>query len=422
MDNALTIAPRSIQEAEALSLSLAKSALLPEAMRGKAADILVAIMTGAELGFAPMMSLRAIVVIKGRPTLSADALGAMCMRRPEVCEYLTLVESSPAIATYATKRKGAKKETTLAFTIGDAQTAGLAGSDTYRKFPAAMLRARALSAICRAVYPDICLGLYDADELTDHPAPPPSAPRVERDVTPALEAVAPVRGPSPVVDAIAPTHEQLHQRPLENPVSIPTTYPSDALVAELVSLGATAEGIAARLGHAPGSDGKDAAQLKRWIVATKKKRDAMPKPDLEEAARLEVQKQAEESLAQADAKRAAAIPDGLLRDGPEQWHPDTRPRDYPKPAEKVPATKEQREEAFQFYVAFIKAATAAAQLAVKKLEWMEDWRLTDQDRKALGRSSGTKYEQLMADAVLVVEDRKRRANMQIDDKTSDVPL
>ena len=69
--------------------------------------------------------------------------------------------------------------------MADAVTAGLAGGDNWRKHPKAMLRARALSAIARLVYPDLLLGVYDPDELTPQP---------ERDVTPvvlpAAEAIA----------------------------------------------------------------------------------------------------------------------------------------------------------------------------------------------------------------------------------------
>ncbi len=223
MNEIQIVAPQTIHETEALSLSLAKSALLPEALRGKQADILATILTGAELGLAPMQSLRGIQIIKGKPTLSADTMGALCKRRSDVCEHLSLTASSPTGCTYETKRRG-EKPTTMTFTIEDAQRAGLAGSDTYRKFPAAMLRARCLSAICRAVYPDLCLGLYDPDELADAPAAkeakkerevnaaPASPPILAKDHPPALVVVPAHATPMPppkrrlaIKDESAPT-------------------------------------------------------------------------------------------------------------------------------------------------------------------------------------------------------------------------
>lgn len=179
------ITPKNLEESERLSVTLAKSMLLPHDLKGKPSDVLAIILTGAELGLAPMQAVRGIQVIKGKPSLSADLMAALCKRRKDVCEYLTPVELTAEKAVYETKRVGDPKPTTMAFTIQDAQRAGLAGSDTYRKFPQAMLKARCLSAICRAVYPDVCMGLYDPDELAPAANVDTPPPLVEKDVTPA---------------------------------------------------------------------------------------------------------------------------------------------------------------------------------------------------------------------------------------------
>jgi hypothetical protein len=172
------ISPRSLAEAKELASTLSTARTIPEALQKAPADVLAIVMAGAELGLAPMQSLRALVLIKGKPTLSADAMGALVKSRRDVCEYLVLDSSDAKAATYTTKRVGDPKPTTLSFAIEDATRAGLNG-DNWRKFPAAMLRARALSAICRAVYPDLILGVYDPDELeapVEKEVPPPSSP------------------------------------------------------------------------------------------------------------------------------------------------------------------------------------------------------------------------------------------------------
>lgn len=185
MSNELVvITPRSIEEAERLASTLARAHTLPEALRQKPADILATILTGAELGLAPMQAVRGIQIIKGRPTLSADTMGALVKRRSDVCEYLVLKESTAERAVYVTKRRGDPDATTMTYTIQDAQRAGLVGGDNWRRYPQAMLRARCLSAICRAVYPDLCLGLYDPDEMSE-PTDAPAPAAVEKDVTPA---------------------------------------------------------------------------------------------------------------------------------------------------------------------------------------------------------------------------------------------
>lgn len=178
----VAIVPKSISEAKDLAKDLALSRLLPEALQKSPVDVFAVIATGAELGLAPMQSLRGITIIKGKPTLSADLMGALVRSSPQ-CEYLKLDESTAKVARYSTKRRGDPSPTLMSWTIEEAQQAGLAGGDNWRKYPAAMLRARCLSALCRAVYSDLLLGVYDPDEL---------ATPEERDVTPPKAVVSTV--------------------------------------------------------------------------------------------------------------------------------------------------------------------------------------------------------------------------------------
>ena len=103
---ALAIVPSSFAEVQSMAESLAKSALLPEAFRGKAIDLTFAILTGQELGLTPMASIRGIHVIQGKPTLSADLLVAVVLRSG-LAEYFSTIEASTTSVTVETKRKGA---------------------------------------------------------------------------------------------------------------------------------------------------------------------------------------------------------------------------------------------------------------------------------------------------------------------------
>lgn len=186
------ITPRTFDEAKSMSSTLAKASLLPQALRGKDADVLMTVMAGAELGLGPILSIRSIHVIEGKPTLSSDLIAALCLRRADVCEYLQPVESSAIKATYTAKRKGAPGPVTMSFTIEEAKQAGLAGKGNWLKYPAAMLRARCISAICRAVFPDLVGGLYDSDSgEIERPSDEP------RDVMP------PPRASPPVIESTA---------------------------------------------------------------------------------------------------------------------------------------------------------------------------------------------------------------------------
>lgn len=181
MNDSLTIiSPRNLAEAKELANTLSLANTMPNVLKKSPADVLAIVMAGAELGLAPMQSIRGIVLIQGRPTLSADAMGALVKASPK-CDYLQCTESTAKVATFKTQRKGDPEPTMLSYTIEEAQQAGLAGGDNWRKYPKAMLRARAQSAICRLVYSDLMLGVYDPDELEA----PPAEKHVESTVAPA---------------------------------------------------------------------------------------------------------------------------------------------------------------------------------------------------------------------------------------------
>ena len=82
---------------------------------------------------------------------------------------------------------------TFRFSLEDAARAKLAG-DNWQKYPAAMLRARVITAAARAYAPDVLDGVYDPDELSPGPgpavtvAPPAAKPTKTEKVKAALAA------------------------------------------------------------------------------------------------------------------------------------------------------------------------------------------------------------------------------------------
>ncbi len=160
--------PRDITEGYQLAKLLIASGLMPRGIqRPEAAFAIIA--AGRELGLTAMQSLRSIHIIEGKPTLSADLVAALVKSRPDICKYFRLVESTDRVARYETLRAGEPAPTAMAFTIEDAQRAGVVGKDNWKKYPAAMLRARCITALARAVYPDLAMGVYDPDEVAPEP-------------------------------------------------------------------------------------------------------------------------------------------------------------------------------------------------------------------------------------------------------------
>lgn len=174
-----TLEPQSLAEAEQFARRLSESSLMPQSLRGKPADVLVVMLTGRELGVSPLTALRSIHVVQGRPVLDAALIVALVRKSP-ACLYFQLVESTDQRATYETQRKGDPKPTTMSYTIEQAQRAGLTSKDNWKHHTAAMLRARASSALARAVYPDLVLNVLTEDEAEEIQAREPRSVSVQQ--------------------------------------------------------------------------------------------------------------------------------------------------------------------------------------------------------------------------------------------------
>lgn len=160
--------PNSLSEAMTLATKLVQSGLLGKNVQ-KPESALAVILCGRELGLTAMQSLRSIHVIEGKPSLSSDLMVALVKRSPK-CKYFKLIESSPKVATYETDRDG-EGVTRMSWTIEQAAAAGMTGKDNWKKYPDAMLRARCIASLARAVYPDLLAGVYEENEIVQAPMP-----------------------------------------------------------------------------------------------------------------------------------------------------------------------------------------------------------------------------------------------------------
>ena len=146
----------------------------------KEGEIVAVVLTGRELGIAPMTALRGIQLVKGRVVLDASLQLGLMVRQGCTFEWLT-DSSDGQVASLRIQRAGQKPYVST-FTIEMAQKAGLANGDNWRKYPAAMLRARAVSAAGKAYMPDVMAGLYVPGELEDDPEHPDRAPQRATDI------------------------------------------------------------------------------------------------------------------------------------------------------------------------------------------------------------------------------------------------
>jgi hypothetical protein len=163
------LATASLPDRLAYADALAKASLLPAQFRNKPADVLLAMEWGAALGMSGMQAINSIHVINGKPALSANALAALVRQRGHRMR-VTGDEQSATASIW--RRDDPEFEYKVTWTIGMAKSAGLlGGKDNWDKYPSAMLKARAQTAVVRDACPELIIGLPgdDTDDGDDTP-------------------------------------------------------------------------------------------------------------------------------------------------------------------------------------------------------------------------------------------------------------
>lgn len=145
-----------------MSQMLAKSSLVPSAYRGKPENVLLATLAGQPFGWDPTMAMRSFHVIEGQPSLKPEIMLALVRRAGHSVTGETRADG----ATITGKRRDTGDSMTVAYTLEDARRANLLGKSVWKQYPQSMCWARALSQLCRMLFPDVVLGAgYTAEEL-----------------------------------------------------------------------------------------------------------------------------------------------------------------------------------------------------------------------------------------------------------------
>jgi hypothetical protein len=155
----------NMQQAMQLAETFSKSAMVPKAYQGNAANCLVAMAYGHSLGMAPLQAMQSIGVVNGVPALYGDGLLALVQGSP-LCEYVSeTIEDGAAVCR--AKRRGSP-EVVRVFTIDDAKRAGLWGKQgPWQQYPQRMLQMRARSWALRDAFADVLRGIQSAEEVRD---------------------------------------------------------------------------------------------------------------------------------------------------------------------------------------------------------------------------------------------------------------
>ncbi|KQZ41809.1 hypothetical protein [Ensifer sp. Root558] len=215
----MAIVPQTFEETLRVARAVVASGLAPSALVGKltgddaAAAVAVAIMSGAELGLKPMVSLRSFTVINGKPALYGDGLINVVRMSGKVAYLRTGWEerNGKMVGFCEAKRLDTSEDKRVEFSQVDAERAGLWQTEAivtkwnkwdkkneqkpndspWYRFPQRMLAWRAAGYCLRELFGDVLGGIRDEFEVRE-------IDEVEtmRDITPEKPALPP-KPPAP---------------------------------------------------------------------------------------------------------------------------------------------------------------------------------------------------------------------------------
>lgn len=207
---------RNLDEVKDWGKDIAKSGLTP---LKSSEQVVAAIMMGRELGLDPMVSVNNIIPINGKATLGIHLINSLLLKAGIVTEILRKYEPCVAFALKGDDGKAFKGEdgksaptilrvgfideepkeyevkgktivdfktivrmtrmlkqpdgsykqiiVTGEFSLNDARTAGLAGKDNWKNYPAVLALKMATVFAGRIIGADILLGMYETGEMAD---------------------------------------------------------------------------------------------------------------------------------------------------------------------------------------------------------------------------------------------------------------
>ena len=163
--------------------AFAASGMFPD-IKSKA-QAFVKIQAGHELGLPPFYSMQHFVIINGKVTIDAQAMGFL-VKRSGRYDYRVdeTTDTRCEITFYERESLGKGEIGKSVFTIEDAKRAGLLNKGPWATYPKAMLFARALSQGSRMHCPDATGGAYVTEELESSPSYSRSESDIEFDKIP----------------------------------------------------------------------------------------------------------------------------------------------------------------------------------------------------------------------------------------------
>lgn len=199
---------RTLAEVLAYGKAMIESGFVPKGFT-RAAHVVWAVQSGAEVGLGPAASLRAFYVSpSGRPAFYAEAALALCVSKgvldPDY-DFEYSGEGDNLSCTFIFRRTNWKASKRVEFKMSEARTAGLIKDDSnWKKWPKRMVRSRAIGFALHDYFADVILGIPLEGEI-DHLKPEDVSdvkPTVVLQAEEADKKVERVPTPDPLLDGI----------------------------------------------------------------------------------------------------------------------------------------------------------------------------------------------------------------------------
>ena len=147
----------------AYARELANSGLLPAAYRKNPGNILWAVEFGEMLGLPPMAAITGVHIIDGKPTASAGLISGLVRNAGH---RLRVTGDEQRAVAEITRSDDPRFTFRSEWTIERARQAELLSKSNWKKYPAAMLKARAITEVARDACEEALFGLhYTPEEL-----------------------------------------------------------------------------------------------------------------------------------------------------------------------------------------------------------------------------------------------------------------
>ena len=163
MSDVVKVEPTTLDSKVTYAKHLAQAGLLPKAYQGQPANLLLAMEYADALGIPTMTAISGVHIVDGKPTASSGLMSALVRR----AGHKLRVTGDDTQATAEIIRADDPDFTFRSvWTMERAKAAGLAGKGVWKQYPAAMLKARAISEVARDACQEALSGvIYTPEEL-----------------------------------------------------------------------------------------------------------------------------------------------------------------------------------------------------------------------------------------------------------------